>query len=78
MCEDADVNYEWLMRGVGLSVSEKAKDVVIVTDPDLIKMVRIGEALPDHARKLAVKEVDNVRQLVEQTIAAYKNNGTEK
>ena len=78
MCEDADVNYEWLMRGVGLSVSEKATDVVIVTDPDLIKMVKIAEGFPGYAKRQAVKEVDDIRQLVAQAQAEYKNNGTEK
>jgi hypothetical protein len=78
ICQDASINYEWLMTGNGLSISESATDVLLVTDPDLIKMVKIGEELPDYARKQAVKELDNVRQFVEQARAEYKNNGTEK
>ena len=78
ICQDSEVNYEWLMTGNGLSISEKAINAVLVTDPDLIKMVQIAEILPDYAKKQAVKEIDNVRQLVEQTLREYKNNGTEK
>jgi|GEM_PF-2784367 hypothetical protein len=78
ICKDAGVNYEWLMTGNGLSIAENSSAAVIVTDPDLIKMILIGEQLPVFARKQAVKEVDNINQLVNQTRQEYKGNGTEK
>jgi hypothetical protein len=80
MCADANINYEWLLTGYGLKLRTSEENVRQITDPDIIKIVDIAEELPGFAKKMAVKEVDNVRQFAKQAQQEYsdKPNGTEK
>lgn len=71
MCEDANVNYEWLMSGAGLKYRSNPEKCVVVTDPDLIKLVQMAEPLQKAGRIMAIKGVDAVCQFVAQTEAEY-------
>lgn len=71
ICTDANVTYEWLMRGSGPMRPQEFNQGMYVTDPDLIKILKVAEPLPEYGRKMAIKEVDSVRQLIEQTQAEY-------
>ncbi len=71
ICADARVNYEWLMRGVGIMESGDDQECVIVTDPDLIRIVKMAENLTPAGKKLVAKEVDTVAKLAAQMQAEY-------
>lgn len=71
MCNDAGVNYEWLMTGNGLMMKSSTDDSIVVSDKELIKMVRIAEDLPGFAKQMAIKEVDNIRQFAAQAQEEY-------
>lgn len=78
MCRDAKLTYEWLMTGNGAPYSSDNVKHLVITDPDLIKLVELAQPLPTFARKMAIKEIDTVCKFAEQAKAEYtvQNNTT--
>lgn len=70
------VNPFWLKTGKGKREADaSAQQGLYVTDPQLIAALKVMEALPTYARSAAMKNIDEIAELIKQGRADH--NGTD-